>query len=323
MVYNSLTEAPHNLKEGIDWLMALKGTDAKSNLAALGAAIYDFLADKPVGFTEVPALERVKLITKTFLGKSALKGQWFVRRLRSRYDGYMSRYSPRRGKPMYYLTDSDFNNAVKGKGLTADTIANGVGEVVDGCEKFLDEIKNPDRYESAYSSEATWAKSCSERPQACAVVFVGIAPMLYVGLSSLLDASAGTIFRSNNSELSYGSVQTLNAVGYMVPQRRSTIIVSDFLKALEGVSHEVLVTLYDLAGFWAFFGSKNAAVKSGELDKDAQHRIDFYVNMKPINPPKKKLQFIKSPSTYTATGSNNMYYPGVPTVLDMGDTIPL
>ncbi|GBE59123.1 hypothetical protein, conserved [Babesia ovata] len=252
MVFNSLTEAPHDLKEGIDWLIALKGSDAKNNLAAMGAALYDLLADKPVGFTELPALENVKLISKDFLAKPELKGQWFVRRLQSRFNRRMNKDSHRRGKPMMYLTDSDYNNAVKGKDLTAETIAKDLGEVVDGCEKFLDDIKTPGKYKSAYSSEATWDASCAKDPEACAVVLVGIAPMLFVGLRSLFDAASvkGTLCMGSNNRV---SEKVLNAVGYEVPQRRTEIIRSDFLKALDAVSFEMLNTIYDLAGFWAFY----------------------------------------------------------------------
>ncbi|CDR95427.1 hypothetical protein BBBOND_0205850 [Babesia bigemina] len=44
MVYTSLTEVPHNLKEGIDWLVALKGTYGENNLKTIVGAIQKFLS---------------------------------------------------------------------------------------------------------------------------------------------------------------------------------------------------------------------------------------------------------------------------------------
>ncbi|CDR94137.1 hypothetical protein BBBOND_0104460 [Babesia bigemina] len=328
MVYTSLTDIPRNLKEGIDWLLAVKGADAEKNLAAMGAALYDFLVDKPVGFTEVPALENVKLISKEFLERQEFKDMWPANELLGRFNNHVKTQNIDHLKYPFPINDSDFSNVVRARRAVPEKIAEDLGRIVDGCESFLEHIVLPEQYLSAYNSEATWKKSCSEKPEDCAVVLVGIAPMLYAGLRSLKVACDNERLGGvpgAKAMSSLGSV--LLADGYQEKQWPTAMTPSYVAKALEGVSHEVLVTLYDFAGFWAFYGLHDPnnvpAVKSGELDKDAQEFIDFYVNMKPINPPKKKLQFIKSPSTYTATGSNNMYYPWLPTVLDMGDTVPL
>ncbi|CDR97144.1 hypothetical protein BBBOND_0310470 [Babesia bigemina] len=253
MVYTSLTEAPHNLKEAIDWLMAVKGTDGENNLKALGKAVYDVLADKPIGKAELPALEKVKPIAKKFLEHKDLKGQWFVRMLMDRYNRPLNRFTNRVVKSMIYITDSDYKDAIKGQRLTAGNIGKKIGEVVDGCGKLLDGVKNHDKYKSAYSSEATWDASCSKDPEACAVVLVGIAPVLFVGLRSLFDAVPGRIFGVARPKAKGNSEKILTAVGYELPQRRSEILGAELLNALEGVSTEVLTTIYDLAGFWAFY----------------------------------------------------------------------
>ncbi|GBE62430.1 hypothetical protein, conserved [Babesia ovata] len=259
MVYNSLTEAPRNLKEGIDWLIALRGTDADKNLAAVGKAVHKFLADKPVGFTEVPALEKVKSISKEFMEKRELKEQPFVRQLLRRFNKKRNENITLLDRWFESIAESDYANVVEARGVTAKTIGEKLSKAVDGCEKFRENVKIPDQYKSTYSSEATWEASCAKDPEACAVVLVGVAPMLYTGLRSLKVASeaetrGGLPMALGTSSL--GSV--LIAVGYEEPQWRVEMTASYIFKALKGVSHQVLTTLYDLSGFWGFYGLEKA-----------------------------------------------------------------
>ncbi|GBE60054.1 hypothetical protein, conserved [Babesia ovata] len=255
MAYNSLTEAPHNLKEGIDWLVALKGKDAEKSLAAMGDAIHKFLADKPVGKMNVPALEKVKLITKEFLEKPALNYIWPANELLRRFKGPLSKEHPGFFASCFGGTiESDYANVVQTKNLTAETIAKKLGKVVDGCEKFLENVKNPDEYKSSYSSEASWEASCAKDPEACAVVLVGIAPMLYAGLHSLLFACNDEALKYVRSYPIRSSLEEiLRAVGYEGPECCAKISGPYVLKALKGVNSTVLSTIYDLAGFWAFY----------------------------------------------------------------------
>ncbi|CDR95777.1 hypothetical protein BBBOND_0209300 [Babesia bigemina] len=257
MVYNSLTEAPHNLKEAVDWLIALKGTDAGNNLAALGEAVHKFLADKPVGSMKVAALEEVKLITKEFLKRPALKEMWPAQSVLRRFNEVINKEPKALHRWFGDVYDSDYKNIIQTKGLTPETIAQKLGKAVDGCEKFLDGITIPDQYESAYSSEATWDKSCSEKPEACAVVLVGIAPMFYVGLRSVKvacdDEASGA--KGFLTMMSLGSV--LLATGYEEKLWRAKLTTSHVSKALKDVSYQVLVTFYDIAGFWAFYWFEN------------------------------------------------------------------
>ncbi|CDR94796.1 hypothetical protein BBBOND_0110940 [Babesia bigemina] len=225
MVYNSLTEAPHTFREGIDWLIALKGNDAEKNLAAMGAALHKFLADKPVGKMELPALEEVKRISKQFVAQPELKYMWPADDVLRRFNERIIKSHRQLRKIVCTIYDSDYLNVIKSKRLTAQKITEQLSKAVDGCEKFLDKIKIPDEYKSAYSSEATWETSCSENPEACAVVLVGIAPMLYTGLRFL---QCG-------------------------PEFRTKMTTSEVIKASKSISYQMLVTLYDLAGFWAFY----------------------------------------------------------------------
>ncbi|CDR96425.1 hypothetical protein BBBOND_0303290 [Babesia bigemina] len=253
MVYNSLTEAPRNLKEGIDWLVAVKGTDAESNIAALGEAVHKFLADKPVGSMQVPALEKIKLITKEFIGQKNLKGSWFVKNITKRVGSGLGKTYDTLVKDLGYVRDSDYQNVVDAEGVNADTIVENLNKVMDGTEKFLDDIKNPNQYTSAYSSKATWEASCAKDPEACAVVLVGIAPMLYTGLRHLRTASSE---QAGLLQIFYGKkslMNLLNAAGYNESECRSGISAGNVVNALRGVNDSVLYILYDLAGFWAFY----------------------------------------------------------------------
>ncbi|GBE60409.1 hypothetical protein, conserved [Babesia ovata] len=251
MVYDSLAEAPRNLKECIDWLIALKGVDPENNLLPVGAALYDLLADMPVGFTEVPALEKVKLVSKKFLEKPELKDQPLVKGLLDRFANPMSKTGSfaRRGKT---LIQSEYENVIQTRDAKPETIAKNLGKVVYACEGFLRSIKVSGQYTSAYSSEATWEASCAKDPEACAVVLVGIAPMLYTGLHALRIASKAATNKFL-FDAKHGLGDVVKAVGYEEPGCRASMSGSDVLKALEGVDKRVLETIYDLAGFWAFY----------------------------------------------------------------------
>ncbi|GBE61042.1 hypothetical protein, conserved [Babesia ovata] len=253
MVYFSLTDAPRNLKESIDWLMALRGADAETNLKALGSAVYDLLADKPVGFTEVPALENVKRISKEFLEQEELKNEPFVKGLLWRFNNRMKKNYYKYFRFVFHIDKSDYENVVRTRGTVPEKIAENLGKVVHGTETFLDDIKNPDKYRSAYSSEATWDNSCSAKPEACAVVFVGIAPMLCAGLRSLRKTSnnASATWSNRYAKKHFGEV--MKAVGYKEPECRAKLSGSDVRKALSNVDIRVLEIIYDLAGFWAFY----------------------------------------------------------------------
>ncbi|GBE58887.1 hypothetical protein, conserved [Babesia ovata] len=254
MAYTSLTEAPHNLKEGIDWLIALRGTDAEKNLKALGEALYKFLADKPIGKKELPALEEVKRISKEFINSPALNYIWPANELLRRFNKPLSKEHPGFFASCFGgRLESDYANVVQTKNLTAETIAKKLGKVLNGCEKFLEKIKSPDEYKSSYSPEATWEASCSKNPEACAVVLVGIAPMLYTGLRCLRKASHDEILRGVTFAACSSLASVLKAVGYERSECCAKISGSYVLKAVDNVKFQMLVTLYDLAGFWAFY----------------------------------------------------------------------
>ncbi|GBE60713.1 hypothetical protein, conserved [Babesia ovata] len=282
MVYTSLTEAPHNLKEAIDWLMALKGTDAAKNMAAIGDAIHKFLVDKPVGFTEVPALGEVKLISKEFMEKPALRVQPFVKLLLERFSKPLDKSPGVIAKAFGLVPKSDYENVVQTRGTKPEAIAKNLGKVVDGCEKFLEKMKISDHYNSAYSSGATWDASCAKDPEACAVVLVGIAPMLYTGLGALRDAcneEALKYMQFNHRRSTLGEV--LEAVGYKEPDCRAGMSTSGVTRALRGVNREILNIIYDLAGFWAFYGkNKSGAVRAVEPVKPTQEEQ----SVKPVEP---------------------------------------
>ncbi|CDR97956.1 hypothetical protein BBBOND_0404440 [Babesia bigemina] len=253
MVYKSLTEAPHNLKEGIDWLIAVKGDDAANNLMAIGTAVHKFLADKPVGFAEVPALENVKRISKEFLGKPELKDQWPVNFMLRKFNQPMDKNPNIFVKIFGDVEESDYKNVIQDKSVSAETIAKDIGDVVNCCEQFLEKVKIPDQYKSAYSSEATWDASCAKDPESCAIILVGIAPMLYAGLNSLMASCIAAFFRGLNSKAHRPTQQLLQALGCIEPECRAGISVPNIIMALGGMDKSVMTTIYDLSGFWAFY----------------------------------------------------------------------
>ncbi|GBE59671.1 hypothetical protein, conserved [Babesia ovata] len=250
MQFDSLTRIPRNVKDAIDWLLALKGTDPEKNLKALGAAVHTFLADKPVGNLNLPALKNARIFFRDLMTQKALEGLWPANVMLERFNTPMD-------KSVHFkffgtVDESDYENVVQARGVKPEEIAKDLGKVVDGCEKFLEKIKNPNKYVPTYSSEATWDASCAKDPEACAVIFVGIAPMLYTGLRSLRKVSHGESFKwVPFAKKNLGEV--LKALGYKEPERRPNMSGSYVFKALENVKFQMLVTLYDLSGFWAFY----------------------------------------------------------------------
>ncbi|GBE60491.1 hypothetical protein, conserved [Babesia ovata] len=232
MVYNSLTEAPHNLKEAIDWLIALKGTDAESNLKAMGEAIYNLLGSDTIGGKMLPALKIIRRISQNFLQKKELHDQAFVKSAL---------------RQLNQLMDKTPGGIAIPKSVTPDTIANNLAHVVVGAEIFLNDIKDLDQYVSSYSSEATWANSCSMKPEACAVVFVGIAPMLFTGLRYLNSACLGST-RSGSKSISKERLEeVLKSLGYRDPHCKDGISGADVISALRAVDKKTMATLHDLA----------------------------------------------------------------------------
>ncbi|GBE61843.1 hypothetical protein, conserved [Babesia ovata] len=250
--YHALTEPPRNVKECMDWLIALKGKDPEKNLKALGEAVYKFLADKPVGKMQVPALENVKLISKEFLQQPKLKYRWHSRRVLRKLNKRVNTKYCWFAK-FFTFHKSNYENIIQTKGLTAIDISDKLGDVVSGCEKFLKCIKNPGQYKSAYCPEATWESSCAKNPEACAVVLVGIGPMLYTGLFSLMiDCETAFIARLNFYVI-YRMRELVKALGFVMPECRASPNLVDVDRALTRLDDDELHTVYDLSGFWAFY----------------------------------------------------------------------
>ncbi|CDR93741.1 hypothetical protein BBBOND_0100700 [Babesia bigemina] len=253
MAYFAFTDAPRNVKEGIDWLIALKGTDPENNIKAIGEAIHKFLADKPVGKMKIPALERIKCISKNFLQQESIKDCPLVNDMLRKFNKAWDKSAGKWLKRLFRIYESDYKNVIQSKGLTAETISNNLGKVVYACEEFLRGIKVPGQYRSAYSSEAMFYAACAKFPEACAVVVVGIAPMLYVGLQSLSDASVDAFLRWPPFTAYNRMQEVLKAVGYVEPGCRRGMKASHILSAFRGFNLRIFKNIYDFAGFWAFY----------------------------------------------------------------------
>ncbi|GBE61324.1 hypothetical protein, conserved [Babesia ovata] len=250
MVYNLLTTAPHNLKDAIDWLMAIKGTDS---VDALGEAVHKVLSELPVGFKLLPSIDNMKRITKRFLEQDEIKDQWLVGDLLQRYDTRMTKDPEHIARALERGHKSDCHNIVETRGLKPEDVTTYVRKIVDGCENFLEHVKNPDTYVSTYSENATWDASCSKYPEGCAKVLIGTAPILYAGLQSLWNASTPGLMTWTPFSHEKHLRKVLKAVGYKEPEYRANIGPSDVRNALSGLDGRVLYTIYDIAGFWGYY----------------------------------------------------------------------
>ncbi|CDR93817.1 hypothetical protein BBBOND_0101460 [Babesia bigemina] len=217
-----------------------------------------------------------------FLDQPELANQWFVGGLVKRCNDLINK-SPGGLAKYFRVVDESDENVVKGKGITAGAIVENLDKVVHGTEIFLDDIKSPGEYESAYSPEAAWSKSCTQKPEDCAAVFVGIAPMLRASISSLNAAVFAAKLRLPPFIACKRMQQLTQALGYVEPQRRAGMSGFDVPKALRGLYLRTLITLCDFTGFWAFCGSNNPDLGAGKHGNYPVSEVDFDVNMKPID----------------------------------------
>ncbi|CDR94976.1 hypothetical protein BBBOND_0201330 [Babesia bigemina] len=254
MVYTSLTEVPHNLKEGIDWLLALKGTDGENNLKAMAGAVHHLFSKHSARYQQLPAFEKIKSVAKEFLQKPELKDDLLVKKLLSRFYTPDSRENTGFRRYWHYHYDQD-GRVVGAKGATPEFIEQTLSKFIDGCAKILDDIKNPDEYKSAYSSEATWEASCAKDPETCAVVLVGIAPILYAGLQSLRTTAEFKVgpFHTHTTHRNLGDM--LKALGYVDPECRNGMNGAYIHDTFRVLDNDVIHKMYDLAGFNIFYGS--------------------------------------------------------------------
>ncbi|CDR97379.1 hypothetical protein BBBOND_0312820 [Babesia bigemina] len=238
MVYNSLADNPWNLKEAIDWLVALKGTDPSTNFKAMGAALYDFLGQKPIVTRSVTTIEELKRVSYRFIGQKELKHHRSSSVMLERCNGSVEKNT------------GEFADAM---GSKPEKVADNVANVVYACEKFLYALRRHGEHTSAYSSEATWARSCSNDPEACAKIFVGIAPMLYTRLLTLTDASKATNSVWSWFEERQRVVDVLAAGGYTKWDCRHDMSFFDLSKVLSSIKKETFIMLYNIAGVLAFY----------------------------------------------------------------------
>ncbi|CDR95098.1 hypothetical protein BBBOND_0202550 [Babesia bigemina] len=328
MVYTSLTYAPRNFREGIDWLVALKRNGFENNLKAISDAVYNFLADKPVGSDKLPIYQYVTLITKEFLEQEELKDRRVVETMLAKFNEPKDQKSDFFVKFFKGISELGGRKFVKHWGINGENIAEKLSKSVDVCETFLKSIQVPGQYKSAYSSKATWEASCSDNPQECAAVFVGIAPMLYAGLTSLKDATAAEVVKSAPDRAKADVENLLNALRYVGPACRASMSPSDVSNALRDFDYDILGTLADLSEFWMYHGLDSAGV--AEALKYYHSKYGSYpitggdngVNMGLVNAWNSKLA--KKPAkTDNALGSDNTYYPGMPTVANLNAASPI
>ncbi|CDR93810.1 hypothetical protein BBBOND_0101560 [Babesia bigemina] len=177
----------------------------------------------------------------------------YVKELLTRYNVAMDSNLGFFDRAFKDIAISDYENVLQTQSIEPETIAKNLGKVVHSTEKFLDYIKRTRRYNRTYSLQATWASSCTHDPEVCAVVLVGIAPMLYAGLRCLIDAAADAFMEGPASIQEHSLISVLETLGYEGQPKRGKVRSSDIRSALSDVNKDVLNVLYDLAGFWAFY----------------------------------------------------------------------
>ncbi|CDR96787.1 hypothetical protein BBBOND_0306910 [Babesia bigemina] len=254
MLYNSLTDIPRNLKEGIDWLMAVKGSCDENNWKAMVGAVHHLFSKHSARYQQLPALEKIKSVAKEFLQKPGLRDNVVAKEVLELFDTLDSAAKTGEKASPYKYYDEN-GHAIRVKGAKPEYIEQTLRKVVDGCEKFLEDIKRPETYRSAYSSEATWEASCSEKPEDCAVVLVGIAPMLYAGLQSLSDVAEqdNGWFISVTTYKNPGEV--LIPLGYYSSECRADLNGAEIFRIFNSLDEDLFHKTYALAGFDTFYGS--------------------------------------------------------------------
>ncbi|CDR95703.1 hypothetical protein BBBOND_0208570 [Babesia bigemina] len=246
MPFDSLTMVPRDLKEAIDWLLATKVNEDSRTWWSMGLGLTRMYERQPAAVKMLPALEVIKQITKDFLERKEIRNQKFVRSVLDRIN-----------KPSSNTTGNDPQSLKvhvgSARGVGPRTLARSACKALYVCDMFLDDIKDHEKYRSAYASDVTWEESCDEYPEACAVVLVGIAPILYVGLRSLKEAAKAAVEAGPGSKEEIHLAKVMKAVGYTVPQCRSDLTSLDIRKALRGLDVPMLAVIYDFSGFWGLY----------------------------------------------------------------------
>ncbi|CDR96671.1 hypothetical protein BBBOND_0305750 [Babesia bigemina] len=253
MVYSSLKGIPRDFREGVDWILALKGSHPDVTLGMLADAVHRLLVRHPVGYTEIPALEKVKSVAQKFFEQKSFKHDPFAEMLLKRYNARMPKDPMGLAKSLKFYLESDYRNVIAAHDVRPQRIAGRLRRVADACERFLNDIKSADSYRSTYTSRATWDVSCAKDPETCAAIFVGIAPMLFTGLLYLMEADEYASRVERNYEVEKQLEDLLRSLGYGKPECKDRIDGPLFTVAVRDINDTILDTLYDLAGFWAFY----------------------------------------------------------------------
>ncbi|GIX63477.1 extracellular matrix-binding ebh, putative [Babesia caballi] len=197
----SITEPPTNLKEAIDWVLRVSGKDNGNND---NDAIKD-LADEVKKLFDKDAGEVAGGVLGV-MGKSITD---LANKLAD-----VTEQPPRRNKPFKVLVSylqtfkgnlenvRDYGSSVSGeelvklKGWLTKESSGAIGKLAEGLRKFLGYqsntsnfdgtgiiLNNGQAYDKAYGT-ASWPQSPDDK-RTCALIFLGIGPMLFYGLTYL------------------------------------------------------------------------------------------------------------------------------------------
>ncbi|GIX63603.1 variant erythrocyte surface antigen-1 family protein [Babesia caballi] len=183
----SLTEPPTNLKEAIDWVIKIEEVDAIKGLAG---TLKGMLSGEPGGvrdevkeaFNEVSkgVIENFSK-SKTQIHQTSERGfavpHGILHKFSKGLDPFPSGSAARVNREKAERWVSKFQE---------DTLKTPITELANGFESFRSAIVQDSSSDSAYSqADAKWESLQASEHKDCAVIFLAIIPLLYIGLTYL------------------------------------------------------------------------------------------------------------------------------------------
>ncbi|GIX62593.1 variant erythrocyte surface antigen-1 family protein [Babesia caballi] len=198
-----LTEAPTNLKEAIDWVLRVSGRDA-SNVSEEGQKAIKGLAEELIKLFKKDDGSEVALIV---LDKYRRVSESVIEGLKSHTNeknrltslssewGFAAPYAAldrlSRGLDPFVFGSAARVNREKAEqwvsSVDKSDLEKLIGGPANGLKKFVEPISRIVQVSvaSAYKSDAKWESLKANERRECAIIFVAILPLLYIGLTYL------------------------------------------------------------------------------------------------------------------------------------------
>ncbi|GIX65487.1 variant erythrocyte surface antigen-1 family protein [Babesia caballi] len=239
----SLTDAPTNLKEAMDWVLRMSGRDSnKTENAAIKGLAEEVikLLDKDAGEVAQGVLRVMgETFDKVIKGLKDFQEQHKIGTTALR--GLISRVRKSLQKVTDYGSAAGTAYLEKLRGLLQKDVINPghgpIGKLADGLKKFVETNNGifKSQYEYVYNkSDTTWPTQPGEQ-QRCAYIFLGLVPLVFYFLSDLYYWCEGTGGWSGQS-LSKGNLKNFmesEALGFkgQLNQTKNGSHVANILKS--------------------------------------------------------------------------------------------